>query len=121
MEDLLLILNFAWTVLCIVLFFKIWKMTNNINEIKRHIANEHIENSFQFLYANGKYDDIYEKLNACIYRELEKKVWQYNDSSFSKFRDEVINRHQPFYKKINREIPKNYYELTRSSIIEEWG
>ena len=37
METLYLILAIVWSILCIILFFKIWGMTNDVKEIKDHL------------------------------------------------------------------------------------
>ena len=42
MEVLYLVLAIVWSVLCLVLFFKIWGMTNDVREIKNSLLG-HVE------------------------------------------------------------------------------
>lgn len=39
MQVFLIILGIVWSILCLVLFFKVWGACNNIAEIKKHICN----------------------------------------------------------------------------------
>ncbi len=45
METFYLFLGLAWSILCLILFFKIWGMTNDVREIKTLLANKESEKS----------------------------------------------------------------------------
>lgn len=42
MEIFLSILALIWSVLCLILFFKIWGMTNDVKEIKGHLLHSQV-------------------------------------------------------------------------------
>ena len=44
MEVLYLILTLVWSILCLILFFKIWGMTNDVRQIKNHLRG--VEETF---------------------------------------------------------------------------
>ncbi|MBQ7342486.1 MAG: hypothetical protein IJW42_04430 [Alistipes sp.] len=39
MEIFIIILGLVWSILTIILFFKLWKMTNNVDEIRELLEN----------------------------------------------------------------------------------
>ena len=39
METFIAIMSIIWTVLCLVFFFKVWGMTNDVKEIKKHLIS----------------------------------------------------------------------------------
>ncbi len=41
MEAFLIIVSLVWSILCIILFFKIWGMCNNVSEIKDILKKTH--------------------------------------------------------------------------------
>lgn len=45
METIILILAFVWSILCLILFFKIWGMTSDVAEIKELLKNRPIQTS----------------------------------------------------------------------------
>ena len=52
MEVLYLILALVWSILCLILFFKIWGMTNDIRQIKDHLlgtGNGYVSNNSALL------------------------------------------------------------------------
>ena len=40
MENFFAILAIVWSILCIILFFKIWGMTNDISEIRNYLVSQ---------------------------------------------------------------------------------
>lgn len=41
METLYIILAFVWSILCLILFFKVWGMTNDVKELKEFFLHQH--------------------------------------------------------------------------------
>ncbi len=119
-------LLFAWTVLNIILFFKIWSATNNVEIIKEIIAKQEISKSPRLLYATNRMEEVYSQLNIQLFSELHLLAIQctkrYNDiesdSQFNKGREEVISNYQKSYKMINKEIPKHFKEATLQQMQE---
>lgn len=52
MEDILVILALLWSVLCVILFFKLWGATNNLNKIREIITPQQPANP---VLEAGKY------------------------------------------------------------------
>lgn len=45
METIILILAIVWSILCLILFFKIWGMTSDVAEIKELLRNRSLPTS----------------------------------------------------------------------------
>jgi len=99
MEVLYLIFAIVWTVLCLILFFKIWGMTNDVRLIKNHmlgIGTGFIKNESELLKAGdiAKVVETNEKVLIaeistngrfkCIDPESHKIVGIFSDSELEK-------------------------------------
>ena len=47
MEVLTVILALVWSILCIILFFKVWKMCNNVQKIKDYLIEDLIRKNYE--------------------------------------------------------------------------
>lgn len=45
MEAIFFILALVWSVLCLILFFKLWGMTNDVAEIKKLLQSKNIQST----------------------------------------------------------------------------
>lgn len=55
MESIFVVISIVWCVLCLVLFFKVWGMCNDVSSINKKInTNEDIETAFRFLMRIGE-------------------------------------------------------------------
>lgn len=114
MEDFLLVISIVWTILCIILFFKIWGATNNISEIKKIICGEDLNKSPRYLHACEKGDECYKALNSQLFRHLyEAAHKEYRAETFNNdIKKPILERYETAYKQIGREIPEGIKNLT---------
>lgn len=106
MEVFFSIVGIIWGILCIILFFKVWGMCNNVNEIKNILQGDFVrkdENEVKDLNdVYSKSDDEKPKKFA-IYKPENMKVeilgkegnnvykcWSIKDGQMYLFRDEVL-------------------------------
>ena len=55
MEVLVIILSIVWTILCLILFFKIWGMCNDVRRIRKHFNQDvDFDSVFNFLIRTGE-------------------------------------------------------------------
>lgn len=126
MENIIIIVLVIWVLLNIILFFKIWNATSNIELIVNFITRQEISKSPRLLYATNRMEEVYSQLNIQLFSELHLLAIQcakrYNDiesdSQFNKGREEVISNYQKSYKMINKEIPKHFKEATLQQMQE---
>ena len=63
MKELVIILYVVWAVLCLILFFKVWRMCNDVRCIKNKlIKNDDIEATIEFLLRIGEKEKAKEVL-----------------------------------------------------------
>lgn len=97
METIELILSIVWGILCLILFFKIWGMCNNISRINKKInKNDDIETTIQFLLHIGEKekakevlfnriltnDTIFDNRSALTPEEKIEKILQLYEDEF---------------------------------------
>lgn len=106
----------VFSILSLILFFKVWGMTNDINKIKQRLALEDEDSDYMLLYICGKHDVLYEKLNRELYHELLKDILERSDEEFIEYRDKLLEERKPYYDKIGKEIPQGFINITRSEL-----
>lgn len=116
MDVLLLVLGLVWSILVIILFFKIWSATNDIKKLKQVVAKEEtlITNTPRYLYATGKIDECYEVLNKELFKHLYNVAQiSYNADNFNKDdKPSILKRYEASYAKIGKEIPQGLRDIT---------
>ena len=129
-------LTFIGTILQIILFFKIWGMTNDVKHIKDKIvpnSSDGISEELNVLHFMGKDDECEQIILKEFYRTLSDRLnWAKSnlledsydkaiDESISKFTDVVAKQ----YKNIGREMPdllkglKTYRDFINLRITEK--
>ena len=123
-----------WGILEIVLFFKVWKMTNDVEKLKNKFIDDNdngegetfvnmdIVSSVRALYYLNKKEEAYELLNKYLYYEMtyfanftihkdeNGKEYVFIDR-VSYYIEELINnaylKTLPLYKALDKDIPDN--------------
>lgn len=110
------VLTFAGVLLNIILFFKIWGMTNNVKRIKEKMipnSSDDLSEELNTLHFMGKdkeceeiilrdfYSTLNDKINWAKGNMLEENFNKKIDEPITKFTDIVAKQ----YKKIGREMP----------------
>ena len=55
METFVIILEIVWAILCLVLFFKMWGMCNDVSKIRKHFNQDvDFDSVFNFLIRTGE-------------------------------------------------------------------
>lgn len=129
-------LSFVLTILNIILFFKLWGMTNNVKRIKEKIvanSSDDLTEELNTLHFMGKdkecediilrefYSTLCDKLDWAKGNMLEDHYSEKIDEPITKFTDVVAKQ----YKKIGREIPdmiknmKTYRDFLNQRIEKE--
>ena len=115
-------------VLQLILFFKIWIMTNDVKVLKNKfdssglskgkLAKEIIE-----LKYTGKIDEAKKILDENLESEVFEQLFLLNFSNES-VKDEVskvINRYEEFYKILNCEMPKELKGININNVRSEYS
>lgn len=134
-----------WGILEIILFFKVWMMTDNVEKLKNRFvegskggesnlfANMDIKSSVKALYYLNKKEEAYELLNKYLYYKLiyfdrfevhqdknGKKYAYINGANCSseKWFEKVIKVVKPLYKALNKDIPDTLQQLTYDDYLK---
>lgn len=110
MEPLFIILYLVWGVLCLILFFKVWRMCNDVRRIKnRLIKNDDIETTIEFLLRIGEKEKAKEALLDRIL--TNESIFNRETSMTQEVKIENIFRiYEEEFKKLGYSIPKQKEE-----------
>lgn len=132
MQFLLVLITVTSSVLNIILFFKLWSMTNNVSAIKSYLQPAKLKNEeILKLYLAGEQDKVQKALsNALINEYLElceilsakidadNKLYDYNsgvskdvEEYFSYRYDKVLEKYASKYAEFDVEIPAHFKSL----------
>lgn len=90
MEDILTIIAIVWSILNLVLFFKLWGMCNNVSEIKKILLNddpswkESFEDDARQIFVNSK-DELDFNEQMIVLVDKYKKKGSAKDFDFPSF------------------------------------
>lgn len=98
------IIIIVFGILQIILFFKLWRMTNDVRKIKSELCSEKDINEATVLYLKGEKKTAYTKLyNAFLYEVAiaGHSTWTDNpaDDYIDSFR-KIMRRYKPMFEKI---------------------
>ena len=114
-ETIIAVILIAWGVLEIILFFKIWGMTNNVKKLKKDKALDIIDaiDKARYLYFIGDVDGAYDMLNIALYIQLKKVyVSVVGDEAYQEKKNKAIEVFTRYYQGIGREIPERLLNTT---------
>ena len=115
MDTILTIIAVLTAPLPIILFFKIWKMTNDVEKIKEHLViSEYAfkEDKIRRAYLKGEtyiLKDLLDNMlvDALLNAKLEKH--KYHDA------EKIISGYEIIYQKFGFEIPENILNLKKEN------
>lgn len=104
METLILIILLVFGVLQSILFFKIWKMTDDVRAIKNKGNNLFEESQVQVLLGNKQkaYDLLYKSFIESVCLNYNKVL---GDSSYTEFYLQIISQYKPHFYILNLGFP----------------
>lgn len=123
-------LFFVWGVLEIILFFKIWGATNDIDKLKSAICDgkkgNDMSSYLKKMYLLGKEDEAYDYLNEAFCDEvvkiciecLNKAVPDLARVDFSEKLKSVRERYTKHYQSIRKEMPQRFYDIELRDLVE---
>lgn len=77
----LMLILFVWGILEVILFFKVWGMTNNVNKIKTELTRSNTTELFRKYRLYGQNDKAAEILIQIFLNDMEKYI--HSDSYYS--------------------------------------
>lgn len=111
METVLAIIFIVFGVLQIILFFKVWGMTNDVSFIKKVLYSNNLKIKANVLALKGELTEAKKAMDESFLSELTK----YDGSkSFYHFYDEIAAEYEELYKSIGVE-PFDFEELKEKS------
>lgn len=127
MDFLIYLFYFVFGILCFIMFFKIWGMTNDIDKIYKKVCSsryDDVNRKFADFYLCGEYDEAYKLLNHYLSNEINRRfgILSRNDDHFKKTYEEqianLVNKYSSKYQMIGKEIPENIKNVTYDSYIK---
>lgn len=112
MEILLSIILLIFAILQIVLFFKLWRMTNDINDIKKKVNPTGNLWGVKRALLKGDNNKAFDLLLDAMIDDMEKV----SDENLVKYNtiDEVKKNYEPLFEKIGAEIPDEIKKIQGS-------
>lgn len=124
-EEFIMIVSIASSVLTIILFFKVWKMCNNVNTINNCIVkatkdNEDPKEKITKLIFNGRYKEAEELLDDTLVSIIAGIYYPESfddDKTLANKLRRRLEDYEPYYKKMGKSIPDRFKKLTPNDII----
>ncbi len=124
MNGIITIVGFVFALINIILLFKIWGMTNDVDRISHQVdkITEHVdkryEAKFADYYLSGEYEEAYRLLNHYLadeihieYENLSSGDKDYKQK-YNKGIARIIDEFKPFYELLGKDIPDNIKNVT---------
>ena len=96
----LIVIVFVFCILQIILFFKVWGMTNNVKDIRNSIKEANIA------YLKGNIEEAEKLLNESFFKDISDLF--YSTNSFAKWKNGLRSlewRYKEAFKKIDKQAP----------------
>ena len=117
-QELILFIEFIAAILSIVLFFKIWGMTNNIKKIKSRYINSNDLKLAQIEFLKGNKSKAKDLLDNTLFSVITDLKNSSDQSQYDKKINFIINNLADQYQKMELEMP-NIENIRSFSKISE--
>lgn len=125
-NTLFVVIEFVFSILFLILFFKIWGMTNDVKKIKIDILSkgqdlDEVIYNVKYLHYVGRNEDAYNVLNKYVFDCINRnanifyRINEENNIAFLEDNSEVFSKVDGYYKAINKEIPDAFKDVTLKS------
>lgn len=95
------IITIVTAILEIILFFKIWIMTNDVNSIKDTIKSKGITTKSQIAYLKGNKEEAKDLLLTAVYTSmLEYGKESLDNTEFNRFLINIDRTYKPIFEKM---------------------
>jgi hypothetical protein len=117
----------AAAVLNIILFFKIWKMTNDVARIKDSVKTGSNMTPL-FFFLTGENEKFKDALNKDLYRNLCDVCLKAADAAsnlktpvelYDEAKEKILSQMALKYEKIGAEVPERFRQLTYEQLLVE--
>ena len=120
MENILLVTSIiiiAFGILQIILFFKVWGMTNDVRDIKQKLEKtEQSTPDYKFYMLSGENVKAYILIRDMLVKELVDMASRYNEENFIKVGNNIISKYSGQLKETGHPIPD--FLLSAEKFIE---
>ena len=121
MDEFILIVSVASSVLSVILFFKVWGMCNDVDRIMRKMTSTVGKEDITVLIIEGKYDEAEAVLNKTIAERIArmyKPEYAYSTETIEKLLINLFKEYEPYYNKMGRSIPEILKNNTGADVME---
>lgn len=113
------IIIIVFGILQIILFFKMWGMTNNVNNINSKLHECKDENKeYELLMISGKYDAVYQILIDKLSKEIHDAYNSFNESYYEKEIKRILDIYKPKFQKVGKEIPEHLLKCLNNEYVK---
>ncbi len=107
------VVQFVVSIFCIILFFKIWGMTNSIKAIKVSLKKQNSDLIIARAIAQMDPD-----LENILYRALFEDLYKATKGDYRI--DPIIKRYQKYYTRAGLEFPTEFKTMTNSAFASRF-
>lgn len=121
MDEFIIIVSVASSVLSVILFFKVWGMCNDVDRIMRKMTSTVGKEDITVLIIEGKYDEAEAVLNKTIAERIArmyKPEYAYSTETIEKLLINLFKEYEPYYNKMGRSIPEIMKNTTGPEVLE---
>lgn len=119
MLNFISIIFIVFGILQIILFFKMWGMTNDVNKINSKLHECKDENrEYELLMISGKYDVVYQILIDRLSKEIHYAYNSFNESYYEKEVKRLLDIYRARFQKIGKEIPEHLLKCLNNEYVK---
>ncbi len=105
MESFLMVIVVVFGILQIILFFKIWGMTNDVNKIKNKMGETSITEDAQVSFLKGQKDKAKDLLDTAFFKSILEAANDEYTAGYADKLNAINNLYHPIYKSMGFETP----------------
>lgn len=102
---LMAIIFIAFGVLQIILFFKVWGMTENVKLLKKNLVDIELKHRAWIEFAKGNKVKAKEILDTNLYVDIVKICLENNEYTFNNWMSDLKANYTSIYRKLDFEMP----------------
>lgn len=103
------IIIIVFGILQIILFFKMWGMTNDVDNINSKLHESKDENKeYELLMINGKNEAIYQILTNKLSKDIHEAYHSFSESYYEKEVERLLEVYKPKFQKNGKRFPFTY-------------
>lgn len=121
MDEFILIVSVASSVLSVILFFKVWGMCNDVDRIMSKVTDTTGKDDITVLIIEGRYDEAEAILNKTIAGRIARMYrpeYGTSTNTLDKHLEYLFKEYEPYYEKMGRSIPEKLKNTTGADVME---